>query len=197
MPFASSMKRAYLLIEPGAGGSPRSASPTRRMFSRPSNATWIILLSKDDNRSHNGLIHPYCKFDIIAQYLANQITDLLRLRKTPTGSIADSPASFFLRFEFAVLEQMNQRRDKIGINNRLNLIEVTGCDIGYRPAGLFSNGFLRAREKAQQCRKSTAIDDNLSLNVIPSDNVAYRPKSRSLNLPLEALMDILLHCENA
>lgn len=92
---------------------------------------------------------------------------------------------------------MNQGRYEIRINDRLNLIAVAGCDIGYGPTGLLSNGFLGTREQAQQCRKSTAIDDNLSLNVSPGDDVADGSKSRSLNLILEALKKIIPHYENA
>jgi len=44
---------------------------------------------------------------------------------------------------------MDERGDEIRVNHRLDLITIAGRDIGYRPASLLSNSFLRAREKTE------------------------------------------------
>jgi hypothetical protein len=94
-------------------------------------------------------MQPYCQPRQHEKYLANQVPDLLGFRKATARSIANGPASFFLGFKFAVLQQMDERGDEVRVNDRLNLIAITGCDIGYRPTGFLSNGFLRAREKTK------------------------------------------------
>jgi len=57
MPPASSINCAYWLTAPGPPAS-LSISPTFKMFSRPSRATWMILLSMEFRRSHIGLMQP-------------------------------------------------------------------------------------------------------------------------------------------
>ena len=70
-----------------------------------------------------------------------------------------------------MLKQMNERRNKICIDNRLDLITISCGDVGYCPACFLSNCFFGAGEKTQQRRKSTTVDNDLSLDIVSSDDV--------------------------
>ena len=82
-------------------------------------------------------------------YLADQIPNLLGLSESTAGSVANGPTSLLFGFEFTMLKQMNKRRDKIGVNDRLNLIAVSGSNIGNCPASFFTNRLFRTREQTQ------------------------------------------------
>ena len=92
-------------------------------------------------------MHPYCQRSPQQAYLTDEITNLFGLSKSTTSSIANRPARFLLGFEFTMLQQVNKRRNKVRINNRLDLAEIACSDVGYRPTCLLSNGFLGAGKK--------------------------------------------------
>jgi hypothetical protein len=86
-----------------------------------------------------------------------------------------------------VLEKVNERRDEICIDHRLDLIGIASSDVGYSPAGLFSDSFFGTGKETEEGWEGAAIDDNLSLNIVASDNVAHRSKSRGLDLESDKL----------
>jgi hypothetical protein len=115
-------------------------------------------------------------------YLTDQVSNLLGLRKSTTGSIANGPTGFLFGFEFTVLKQVNERGNQICVNDRLDLVAVSSSDIGDCPASFFANGLFRAGEKTQQGRKGTTVNDDLGLNVVACDDVTNGAQSRSFNL---------------
>jgi hypothetical protein len=86
-----------------------------------------------------------------------------------------------------VLEKVNEWRDEICIDDRLDLIGIAGSDVGDSPASLFSDGLFGTGKKTEKGREGAAIDDDLSLNIIAGDDVADRSKSRGLDLELDSL----------
>jgi len=106
------------------------------------------------------------------KYLTNKIANLLWFSKATASGIANGPTRLFFCFKFTVLKQMNERRNKICVNNRLDLIGISGGDVGYCPARFLSNCLFQTGKKTQQRRKGTTVDNNLSLYIIPSDDVA-------------------------
>lgn len=93
--------------------------------------------------------------------------------KSPTCCIANRPTSLLFCLELSVLEKVNQGRDEIRIDHRLNLVEVAGSDVGYCPAGFFSDCLLGTGEETQEGGESAAIDDNLCLYIIAGNNIAH------------------------
>lgn len=113
--------------------------------------------------------------------LLNQVADLLGLLQTTRRGVADCPAGLLTRLEIAVGEQMNQRRNDVGVNNRLDLSRVAGRDVGDGPAGLLANAVLVGAQQRQKAGQSAAVDDDLGLNVVAGDYVADGAKCWGLN----------------
>ena len=103
----------------------------------------------------------------------DEVADLSGLLETTAGSVGDSPASLLAGLEVAVLEQVDQRRDDVGVNDGLDLCGVAGGDVGDGPASLLANAVLGRAQQREQSRQGTTVNDNLSLHVIASDDVAY------------------------
>jgi hypothetical protein len=87
-----------------------------------------------------------------------------------------------------VLEKVNEWRDEVCIDHRLDLIGITGSDVGNGPASLLSDGLFGTGKKTEKGREGAAIDDDLSLNIVASDDVANRSKCRGLDLELDDLI---------
>ena len=66
------------------------------------------------------------------------------------SGIGNSPSDFFLDVEFSVSEERNQRLDKIGINDSLNLFGATCCDVRDGPARFFADVLLAVIQKSEQ-----------------------------------------------
>lgn len=113
--------------------------------------------------------------------LSNEVSDLFGLLEATGCSVADGPTSFLTGLEITVLQEVDQRRDNVGIDDSLDLRRVTGSDVGNGPAGFLANAILGRAQKRQEAWKSAAVDDDLGLDIIASDNVANGSKSGGLN----------------
>lgn len=54
--------------------------------------------------------------------LRNEVTNLTRFLQSSRSSVRHCPTSFFLRFEIGVLKDVDQRRNDVGIDDRLDLL---------------------------------------------------------------------------
>ena len=113
--------------------------------------------------------------------LSNQVPDLIRLLKATRSRVADSPASLLTGLEVGMGKKVDQRRDNVGVNDRLDLGRVSSSDVADGPASLLANTILVGAQQGQEARKGTAVDDNLGLNIISSDNVTDGTKRGGLD----------------
>lgn len=113
--------------------------------------------------------------------LSNQVPDLIRLLQATRSSVADSPARLLSRLQVAVRQEVDQRGDDVGINNRLYLRRVTSGDVRDGPARLLSDAILVGSKQGEQAWQSTAVDDDLRLHIIAGDNVTDGAQGRSLD----------------
>ncbi|KUI56758.1 hypothetical protein VP1G_10880 [Cytospora mali] len=113
--------------------------------------------------------------------LGNKVTDLIWLLEASTGGVADSPARLLTGLEITVRQQVDKRRNDVGVNHGLNLRGVTSSDVGNGPASLLSNTVLVRAQQRQQARQSTTVDDDLGLHVVTSNDVSYGAQSGGLN----------------
>lgn len=113
--------------------------------------------------------------------LTNEVANLLGLLQTTRSSVANGPASLLAGLEIAVLQEMDQGRDDISVNDGLDLRRVARSDVGNGPAGLLTNAVLGGAQERQEARQSTTVDDDLSLHIVASDNIANGAQSRSLD----------------
>lgn len=111
----------------------------------------------------------------------DQVADLGRLLQATAGSVGDGPASLLSGLEVAVLEEVDQRRDDIGIDDSLDLGGVAGGDVGDGPAGLLADAVLGGAQERQQSGERAAVDDDLGLDVVASDNVTDGAEGRGLD----------------
>ncbi|KAI6766284.1 hypothetical protein HG530_007354 [Fusarium avenaceum] len=113
--------------------------------------------------------------------LGDQVANLLGLLETTGGSVADSPACLLTGLEVAVLEEMDQRRNDVGIDHGLDLGRVASSDVGNGPASLLADAILSRAEQGKETGQSAAVDNNLGLNIVTGNNVADRSQSGGLD----------------
>ena len=113
--------------------------------------------------------------------LSNQVPDLIGLLETTRSRVADGPASLLTSLKVSMGEEMDQRRNDVGVNDRLDLGRVSSSDVADGPASLLADAILVGAQERQEAGKGTAVNDNLGLNVISSNNVANGPKRGRLN----------------
>jgi hypothetical protein len=111
----------------------------------------------------------------------DEVTDLGRLLETTRGGVGDGPAGLFPCLEIAVLEEMNQRRDDVGIDDGLDLRGVAGGDVADGPAGLLADAVLGGAQQRKQSRQRAAVDDDLGLHIVACDDVTDRAEGGGLN----------------
>lgn len=111
----------------------------------------------------------------------NKVADLSRLLQTTAGGVGDGPAGLLARLEVAVLEEVDQRRDDVSIDDSLDLGGVAGGDVGDGPAGLLADSILSGAQKRQQGRERAAVDDDLGLDVVTSHDVTNRTQGGGLD----------------
>lgn len=122
--------------------------------------------------------------------LGNEVSNLTRFLQSSTGGIGHSPTSFLLGLEVGVLEDVDEGRDNVGIDDGLNLLRTSSSDIRDSPTCLLSDSFLGRPEEGKKCRESSRSQNDLGLQVISGDNVTDRTKSRSLNSGGMVPMDV-------
>lgn len=113
--------------------------------------------------------------------LRNEVANLRRLLETTGSGVRDRPASLLLGLEVGSLEDVDERRDDVRVNDSLNLLGRAGRDVRDGPASLLPNAVLRRGEKGEKSGEGAGCDDNLGLEVVTSNDVANRPESRRLN----------------
>lgn len=113
--------------------------------------------------------------------LSNQVPDLIGLLETTRSRVADSPAGLLAGLEIGVGEKVDQRRDDVGVNNRLDLSRVSSGNVADGPASLLADAILVGAQKRQEAGKGTAVNDNLGLNIVSRHDVADGPKRGRLN----------------
>lgn len=82
------------------------------------------------------------------------------------------PGHFFARLKLGFHTNLNEGREDIGIDDRLNLFTISGRDIRNGPRSLFANRFLFRTEESKYARQSIAVEDDLGLCVVTGDNIA-------------------------
>lgn len=105
--------------------------------------------------------------------LLYEVSDLGRLEEAAGSGVRNGPACFLLGLEVGILEDVDEGRDDVGLNNGLNLMRGTGGDVGNSPAGLLADWVLGRGKKGEEGRESSRSNDNLSLQIITGDNVSY------------------------
>ena len=110
-----------------------------------------------------------------------EVADLGRLLQTTASSVRDGPASLLAGLEVAVLEEVDQRRDDVGINDGLNLCGVSSSDVGDGPASLLADTILSGAQQREEGGQRATVNDDLSLDVIAGDNVTDRSESGCLD----------------
>jgi hypothetical protein len=111
----------------------------------------------------------------------DQVANLSRLLQTTACGIGDGPARLLSCLEVAVLEEVDQGRDDVGLNDSLNLGRVAGSDVGDGPAGLLADAVLGGAQQRQQSGECAAVDDDLGLDIVTSHNVTDRAEGGSLD----------------
>jgi hypothetical protein len=111
----------------------------------------------------------------------DEVADLSGLLQTTAGGVGDGPAGFLPGLEVAVLEEVDQRGDDVGINDTLDLCGVAGSDVGDGPASLLADTVLSGAQQGKQSGQRTAVDDDLGLDVIAGNDVADRSKGGGLD----------------
>jgi hypothetical protein len=101
----------------------------------------------------------------------HEVADLSGLLQTTAGGVGDGPAGLLPCLEVAVLEEVDQRWDDVGVNDSLDLGRIASGDVGDGPARLLTDTVLRGAQQGQQRRKRAAVDDDLGLNVVTSHDV--------------------------
>lgn len=71
--------------------------------------------------------------------LLDQVSNLRRFLQASGSSVRDRPAGFLLGLEIGILENVDERRNDVGINDGLDLHSRTGSDVGNGPASFLSN----------------------------------------------------------
>lgn len=113
--------------------------------------------------------------------LGNEVPDDRGFLQSTRGSIGDGPARLLPGLEVGILEDVDERRNDVGINDSLDLRRGSGGDVGDGPAGLLANAVLGRREEGQESRESTGSNDNLRLEVIASNDISHGSECRGLN----------------
>lgn len=113
--------------------------------------------------------------------LTNKVPNLTRFLQAPTSSVRHSPARLLLRLEVSVLENVDEGRDDVGVDDGLNLRRRTSGDVGDGPARFFADPFFGRGEEREESGEGTGSEDNLGLHVVPGDDVADRTESRRLD----------------
>lgn len=85
--------------------------------------------------------------------LRDEVTNLRRLLETTGCSVRDRPASLLLGLEVGVLENIDEGRDNVGVDDRLNLLRRARSNVRDRPAGLLPDTVLGRRQKRKECRE--------------------------------------------
>ncbi|KAI3483457.1 hypothetical protein L1887_53684 [Cichorium endivia] len=104
--------------------------------------------------------------------LRDEVADLLGLREAAAGGVADGPARLLLGLEVGVLEDVDEGRDDVGVDDGLDLLGGAGGDVGDGPAGLLADALLGRREEGEQGGQGAGRDDHLGLVVVAGDDVA-------------------------
>ena len=118
------------------------------------------------------------RLDAAALY---EVADLGWLLETTRCGVRDGPAGLFPGLEVAVLEEVDQGWDDVGIDDSLDLGGVASGDVGNGPASLLTDAVLGGAQQREQGRERAAVDDDLSLHVVAGDNVADRAQGRGLD----------------
>lgn len=113
--------------------------------------------------------------------LSNEVPDLFRLLEATGCGVANGPTGLLAGLEITILQEVDQRRDNVGIDDSLDLRRVTGSDVGNGPAGFLANAILGRAQKRQEAWESAAVDDDLGLDIVASNNVTNGSKSGGLN----------------
>ena len=111
----------------------------------------------------------------------DEVADLSRLLQTTARGVGDGPAGLLARLEVAVLEEVDQRRDDVSIDDSLDLGGVAGGDVGDGPARLLADSVLGGAQQRKQCRERAAVDDDLGLDVVTSHDVTDRAQGGGLD----------------
>lgn len=110
----------------------------------------------------------------------NEVADLCGLLETAGRGVGDCPAGLFPCLEVAVLEEVDQRWDDVGVDYSLDLSGVAGSNIGDGPARLLADTVLGGAQQGKQSRERSAVDDDLCLDIVASNNVANRSQGGGL-----------------
>jgi hypothetical protein len=82
--------------------------------------------------------------------LVNKIANLLRLLESAGSGIGDSPTSLLAGLKVTVREQVDERRDDVGIYDSLDLSRVSSRDVGDCPACFLTDTILRGTEERKK-----------------------------------------------
>lgn len=82
--------------------------------------------------------------------LGHKVTDLRWLLKSTRRRVGNSPAGLLAGLEVGVLENVDERRDDIGINDGLDLRRGASCNVGDGPARLLPDTLLSRRQERQE-----------------------------------------------
>ena len=113
--------------------------------------------------------------------LGNEIANLRGLLETTGRGVRNRPARLLLGLEVGILEDVDERRDDVRIDDGLDLLRGSSGNVGDRPASLLADTILGRGEKGEESRKGARSDHDLGLEVVARDDVANRAQSRRLN----------------
>lgn len=89
-----------------------------------------------------------------------------------------------------MLTNLNQFVDDSSVYSQLNLLRVSGCHVGNRPAHLFSNRFFLVGKQSTKRFQGTWIDCHLGLLVSARQNVTDCTEARNWDLHVIVLQKL-------
>ena len=80
-----------------------------------------------------------------------------------------------------MLQDLNQGGDEVRLNNRHNLLNVSGSDITDSPASFLADTFLGRGEKSRYRFQNTTVDNSLGLHIVTGYNITQAAQGGSLD----------------
>lgn len=113
--------------------------------------------------------------------LADEVANLTRLLQSSRGRVRHGPAGLLLRLEIGVLEDVDEGRDDVGVDDGLDLLRGSGGNVGDGPAGFLADTFFRGGEEGEEGGKGAGCEHDLRLQVVSSDDVTDGSEGRGLD----------------
>lgn len=94
--------------------------------------------------------------------------------------MAPQQSTHLANVEFRVGEELDERGDDVRFDDGLDLLLVSGGDVGDGPARLLADALLGRAQQVEQPRQRIEVDDHLRLKVIAGHDVPDGAQGRRL-----------------